>query len=128
MTKELQSLEANRNKLIEQTRKEMETELQTGARPLREALARPQKAERMTVFERAQAIEKVEEEVAQADEGLQRVQKRERKPRRGPLPLIEPGDRVYLTRRADAGRGADRRRTRAASSTWRWARCGRGST
>jgi DNA mismatch repair protein MutS2 len=96
VTKELQSLEANRNKLIEQTRKEMETELQQARARLREALADLKKAERMTVFERAQVIAKVEEEVAQADEGLQRVQKRERKPRRGPLPLIEPGDRVYL--------------------------------
>jgi DNA mismatch repair protein MutS2 len=96
VTKELQSLEANRNRLIEQTRKEMENELQQARARLREALADLKKAERMTVFERAEVIAKVEEEVAQADEGLQRVQKRERKPRRGPLPLIEPGDRVYL--------------------------------
>jgi DNA mismatch repair protein MutS2 len=96
VTKELQSLEANRNKLIEQTRREMETELQQARARLREALADLKKAERMTVFERAQAIEKVEAEVAQADEGLKRVQKRERRPRRGPLPLIEPGDRIYL--------------------------------
>jgi DNA mismatch repair protein MutS2 len=97
VTKELQSLEANRNRLIEQTRKEMETELQQARARLREALADLKKAERMTVFERAQAVEKVEAEVAQADEGLKRVQKRERRPRRGPLPLIEPGDRVYLS-------------------------------
>ena len=97
VTKELQSLEANRNKLIEQTRKEMENELQQARARLREALADLKKAERMTVFERADVIAKVEEEVAQADAGLQRVQKRERRPRRGPLPLIEPGDRVYLT-------------------------------
>ncbi len=97
VTKELQSLEANRNRLIEQTRKEMENELQQARARLREALADLKKAERMTVFERAQVIEKVEAEVAEADEGLQRVQKRERKKRRGPLPLIEPGDRIYLT-------------------------------
>lgn len=96
VTKELQSLEANRNRLIEQTRKEMENELQQARARLREALADLKKAERMTVFERAEVIAKVEEEVAQADEGLQRVQKRERRPRRGPLPLIEPGDRIYL--------------------------------
>ena len=97
VTKELQSLEANRNKLIEQTRKEMETELQQARARLREALADLKKAERMTVFERAEVIERVEAEVAEADARLQRVQKRERRPRRGPLPLIEPGDRVYLS-------------------------------
>jgi DNA mismatch repair protein MutS2 len=49
------------------------------------------------VFERAQVIEKLSEEVAAVDEGVKRVQRRERKPRRGPLPAIEPGDRVFLT-------------------------------
>ncbi len=97
VTKELQSLEANRTKLVEQTRREMETELQAARARLREALRELQKAERTTVFERAQAIEKLEEEVAAVDEGVKRVQARERKPRRGPLPPIEPGDRVFLT-------------------------------
>ena len=97
VTKELASLEANRTKLVEQTRKEMEAELQQARARLREALRELQKAERTTVFERAQAIEKLEEEVAAVDEGVKRVQRRERKPRRGPLPPIEPGDRVFLT-------------------------------
>jgi DNA mismatch repair protein MutS2 len=97
VTKELQSLEANRAKLFEQTRKEMESELQQARTRLREALRELQKAERTTVFERAQAIHKLEEEVSAVEEGVTRVQKRERRKRRGPLPPIEPGDRVYLT-------------------------------
>ena len=97
VTKELASLEANRTKLVEQTRREMETELQAARARLREALRELQKAERTTVFERAQAIEKLSEEVAAVDEGVKRVQRRERKPRPGPLPPIEPGDRVFLT-------------------------------
>ncbi|MDP9181061.1 MAG: Smr/MutS family protein, partial [Chloroflexota bacterium] len=97
VTKELQSLEANRTKLVEQTRREMETELQTARARLREALRELQKAERTSVFERAQVIEKLSEEVAAVDEGVKRVQRRERKPRRDPLRAIEPGDRVFLT-------------------------------
>jgi DNA mismatch repair protein MutS2 len=96
VTKELASLVANRSKLVEQTRKEMEAELQQARTRLREALRELQKAERTTVFERAQAIQRLEEEVAAVDEGVMRVQKRERKKRRGPLPPIEPGDRIYL--------------------------------
>jgi DNA mismatch repair protein MutS2 len=96
VTKELASLEANRSKLVEQTRKEMEAELRAARTRLRDAMRELQKAERTTVFERAEAIHKLEEEVAAVDEGVTRVQRRERKPRRGPLPPIEPGDRVYL--------------------------------
>jgi DNA mismatch repair protein MutS2 len=96
VTKELASLEANRTKLVEQTRKEMEAELQQARTRLRDAMRELQKAERTTVFERATAIQKLEAEVAAVDEGVTRVQRKERKPRRGPLPPIEPGDRVYL--------------------------------
>jgi len=96
VTKELRSLEANRSKLIEQTRKEMETELQQTRARLRDALKQLEKADRLTVFERAQAVEAVQEEVAVAETAVKRVQKRERKKRRGPLPAIEPGDRVFL--------------------------------
>lgn len=96
VTRELQSLEANRSRLVEQTRKEMETELQQARARLREALRDLQKAERLTVFERAQAVERLETDVAAVDESLKKVQRRERPKRRGPLPAIEPGDRVYV--------------------------------
>ena len=96
VTKELASLEANRNRLVERTRQEMESELQTARTRLREAMKELQKAERTTVFERAQALEKLEEETETVAESVKEVQKKERKRRRGPLPPIEPGDRVYL--------------------------------
>jgi DNA mismatch repair protein MutS2 len=97
VTKELASLEANRQKLFEQTRKEMETELAQARARLREALRDLQKAERTTVFERAQAIEKVQEEVREVDEGISRVQRREMaRKKRGPVGKVEAGDRVYL--------------------------------
>ncbi|MEO6197556.1 MAG: endonuclease MutS2 [Dehalococcoidia bacterium] len=96
VTKELQSLEANRSKLIEQTRKEMETELQQTRAKLRDAMKQLEKAERLTVFERAQAVEAVQEELVVAETAVKRVQQRERKKRRGPLPAIEPGDRIFL--------------------------------
>jgi DNA mismatch repair protein MutS2 len=96
VTKELQSLEANRSKLIEQTRKEMENELQQTRARLRDAIRQLEKAERLTVFERAQVVDAVQEEIAVAETAVQKVQRRERKRRRGPLPDIEPGDRIFL--------------------------------
>jgi DNA mismatch repair protein MutS2 len=96
VTKELQSLETNRNRLIEQTRREMETELQQARIHLRDAMKQLEKAERMTVFERAKVMEAAQQEVAEVEASVKRVQRRERKPREGPLPPIEPGDRVFL--------------------------------
>ncbi|MEX0683164.1 MAG: endonuclease MutS2 [Dehalococcoidia bacterium] len=96
VTKELQSLEANRSRLIEETRKEMETELQQTRARLREALKDVQKAERLTVFERAKVIETAQAEAEVVAEAVTKVQKRERRKRPGPLPAIEPGDRVFL--------------------------------
>ena len=96
ITKELASLESNRNRLIERTREEMESELQQARARLREAVRDMQRAERLTVFERATAVEAAQEQVAQVEEAVQKVQRRQRKPRRGPLPPIQPGDRIYL--------------------------------
>jgi DNA mismatch repair protein MutS2 len=97
VTKELRSLEANRNRLLEQTRREMEIELQQARASLREAVRDLQREERMTVFERQQAIAETEAKVEAVEATVKKIQRRERRPRRGPLPPIEPGDRVYLT-------------------------------
>jgi DNA mismatch repair protein MutS2 len=96
VTRELQSLEANRNRLIEQTRKEMESELQQTRSRLREAMKELERADRLTVFERAEAVEAVQEAIGETEHAVKQVQRRERKKRRGPLPPIEPGDRVFL--------------------------------
>jgi len=62
--------------------------------PLEEALER---AERLTVFERAKAIETAREETTQAEEAVKRVAQRKRRRRKAPLPAIAAGDRIYLT-------------------------------
>jgi DNA mismatch repair protein MutS2 len=96
VTKELRSLEANRERLIERTRREMETELQQARARIRKALKEIERAERLTVFERAAVGEKVEEDLAGVAETARKVERKRRRPRRGPLPPIESGDRIFL--------------------------------
>ena len=96
VTKELKSLEANRNRLIEETRKEMEAELQKTRVRLLEAQKELAQAERLSVFERAKVVEAVQKEAEAVAEDVKKVQKRERRRTSGPLPEIGPGDRIYL--------------------------------
>ncbi|MCH7809602.1 MAG: endonuclease MutS2 [Chloroflexi bacterium] len=96
VTKELKSLEANRNRLIEETRKEMEAELQKTRVRLLEAQKELAQAERLSVFERAKVVEAVQKEAEAVAEDVKKVQKRERRRPSGPLPEIGPGDRIYL--------------------------------
>jgi len=55
-----------------------------------------QKAERLNVFERAQAVEAAKEEVAEAETSVKRVTTRTPRRRRAPLPQIAAGDQVFL--------------------------------
>jgi DNA mismatch repair protein MutS2 len=96
VTKELQSLERNRDRLIERTQKEMETELQQARARIRNAIKEMERADRLTVFDRAKAIEAAEDELAEVAQTTQKIEKRRRPKRRGPLPPIEPGDRIFL--------------------------------
>jgi DNA mismatch repair protein MutS2 len=96
VTKELKSLEANRERLIERTRQEMESELQGARKRLREAARELERAERTTVFEKAAAVERAQVEVAAVEQAAKRVEQRRKRPRRAPLPAIQPGDRVFL--------------------------------
>jgi DNA mismatch repair protein MutS2 len=96
VTKELQSLERNRDRLIERTQREMENELQQARSRIRNAIKEMERADRLNVFERAKAVEAAEEELAQVAETTKKIEKRRRRKRRGPLPPIEPGDRIYL--------------------------------
>ncbi len=96
VTKELQSLEANRERLIERTQREMEAELSQMRSRLRDAVRELERAERLSVFERAKAVETAREEVAMAEESPKKVEQRRRKRRRGPLPAIASGDQIYL--------------------------------
>jgi DNA mismatch repair protein MutS2 len=96
VTKELQSLEANRGKLIERTQREMETELSEMRKRLRDATRELQRAERLSVFERAKAVEEAQKEVVEAETSVKRVAQRKQRKRRAPLPEIAAGDRVFL--------------------------------
>ena len=96
VTKELQSLQANRDRLIKRTQEEMEAELQRARLRLREALRELERAERLTVFERAAAVQAAREEIAVVEEASKEISRRRRRQRRLPLPAIAAGDRVYL--------------------------------
>jgi DNA mismatch repair protein MutS2 len=96
VTRELQSLEANRDRLIERTRREMEEELRQARLRLREALKEVERAERLTVFQRAAAIETAQSEVEAVAESAKAVEQKRRRRRRAKLPPIAPGDRVFL--------------------------------
>ena len=96
VTKELQSLEANRTRLIEKTQREMEAELAQMRSQLRDATRELQRAERLNVFERAQAVEAAKEDVAEAETSVKEVAKRKQRRRRSALPAIAAGDQVFL--------------------------------
>ena len=96
VTKELQSLEANRGRLIERTQREMEAELSQMRTRLREAVRELERAERLNVFERAKAVETAREEVTEAETSVKRVVQRKQRKRPLPLPEIATGDRVFL--------------------------------
>jgi DNA mismatch repair protein MutS2 len=96
VSRELQALEANRDRLIERTQREMEAELSQARARLRQAMSELERAERLSVFERAEAIKDAQEQVAAVEESAKAMARRRRPKRRGPLPAIEPGDRVFL--------------------------------
>jgi DNA mismatch repair protein MutS2 len=97
VTKELQSLEANRDRLFARTQREMEAELTQMRTRLRDAVRELERAERLSVFERAKAIETAREETTQAEASVKRVAERKRRRRKAPLPAIAAGDRIFLT-------------------------------
>ncbi len=96
VTRELAALDANRDRLLERTRQEMEGELAQARGRLRDALRELERAERLSVFERAAAVEAAHKEVEAVEESVKKIERRRRRPRSGPLPAIEPGDRLYL--------------------------------
>ena len=96
VTKELQSLQANRDRLIERTRQEMEAEIQQARARLRDAIKQMERAERMTVFERAQVIEDAKAAVETVEAATKKVEKKRVPKRRAKLPAIETGDRIFL--------------------------------
>jgi len=96
VTKELESLQSNRDRLIQRTQQEMDSELQHARARLREAVRDLERAERMTVFERAQVVEDAKADVVAVEEAAEKIEKKRRPKRRAKLPPIEEGDRVFL--------------------------------
>jgi DNA mismatch repair protein MutS2 len=96
VTKELESLQSRRERLIQRTQQEMEAELQQARARLRDAVRELERTERMTVFERAQAVEAAKEEVGAIAEVAEKVERKRRPKRRAKLPPIEEGDRIFL--------------------------------
>jgi DNA mismatch repair protein MutS2 len=97
VTKELESLRANRERLVQRTQTQMEEELRQARARLREATRELERAERLTVFERAQAVEAAKAEVEIVEQAAEEVQKKRQRKRRAKLPPIEAGDRIFLT-------------------------------
>jgi len=92
----LAALESGRERLLERTREEMQTQLsQTRAR-LHQATRELERASRLPLPERAAAVEAAEQEIEAVERTVEKLEKRRRRPRRGPLPPIEPGDLLYL--------------------------------
>jgi DNA mismatch repair protein MutS2 len=96
VTKELETLQANRERLVQRTQQQMEAELQQARSRLREATRELERAERLTVFERAQAVEVAKAEVEIVEQAAEEVQKKRQRKRRAKLPPIEAGDRIFL--------------------------------
>jgi len=96
VTKELQSLQANRDRLVERTREELDRELQAARTSLRDAIKEMERAERMSVFERARVIEEAKAAVETVEKAKAKVEKKRRRRPRAKLPAIEPGDRIFL--------------------------------
>ncbi len=90
----LAALESGRDRLLEETRRRMEGDLSEARGRLRQALRDLERSERLTPFERAAAIEAAQAEVAAVEKTVEKLERRRR--RRGPLPPIAPGDRLYL--------------------------------
>ncbi len=94
VAQELAALERRRDNLYERTRMEMEGELSAARKRLREAIRQLERMERLSAFEETHAIEAAQAEITAVEEAAAKVEKRRR--RRRKLPLIEPGDRLYL--------------------------------
>jgi len=96
VSERLATLQSGRERLLERTRLEMETQLsQTRAR-LHQAVRDLERAARLPVPERAAAVQAAQQEIEDVEKTVEKLERRRRRPRRGPLPPIEPGDLLYL--------------------------------
>jgi len=97
LAEKLMAVDAEHDRTIERTRREMERELQQTRAALRTAAKEIARAEREAAAAAAkEALEAAKEKVEAVEERVEKV-RRKRKPRRkGPLPPIATGDRLWL--------------------------------
>ncbi|MEX0800232.1 MAG: endonuclease MutS2 [Dehalococcoidia bacterium] len=96
VSERLASLESGRERLLERTRQQMETELSETRAKLVQAQRDLQRAARLPAPERVAVFEAAQQQIEAVEETVEKLEKRSRRPRRAPLPPIQPGDLLYL--------------------------------
>jgi len=95
VTERLAALESGRERLLEQTRRQMGDQLSQARQRLHQALREMERASRLPVPERAAVVEAAQQEIEAVEKDVEKLERRRRR-RRGPLPPIEPGDLLFL--------------------------------
>ncbi len=95
VTERLAALESGRERLLEQTRRQMGDQLSQARVRLHEAMREMERASRLPVPERAAVVEAAQQEIEAVEKDVEKLERRRRR-RRGPLPPIEPGDLLFL--------------------------------
>jgi DNA mismatch repair protein MutS2 len=95
VTERLAALESGRERLLEQTRRQMGDQLSQARARLHEALREMERASRLPLPERAAVVEAAQQEIEAVEKDVEKLERRRRR-RRGPLPPIEPGDLLFL--------------------------------
>jgi DNA mismatch repair protein MutS2 len=95
VTERLAALESGRERLLEQTRRQMGDQLSQARQRLHQAVRDMERASRLPVPERAAVVEAAQQEIEAVEKDVEKLERRRRR-RRGPLPPIEPGDLLFL--------------------------------
>jgi len=95
VSERLAALESGRERLLEQTRREMEEQLAQARARLHQAARDMERAARLPAPERTAAVEAAQQEIEAVEKTVEKLERRRRR-RRGPLPPIEPGDLLFL--------------------------------
>jgi DNA mismatch repair protein MutS2 len=95
VTERLAALESGRERLLEQTRRQMGDQLSQARARLHEALREMERASRLPLPERAAVVEAAQQEIEAVEKDVEKLERRRRR-RRGSLPPIEPGDLLFL--------------------------------
>ncbi|MBI1885006.1 MAG: endonuclease MutS2, partial [Chloroflexi bacterium] len=95
LEKRLASLDAERQRTVEQARRQMEREVERARKRLQDAVRALEKAAAAPSQRRLKALETARKLIRQVEEQVQKLEQRRKRPR-GPLPPIGPGDRVWV--------------------------------